>query len=151
MGVPEILWVKGLEVVVGAFDVLVEAMAGVMCGKDFRDNEVGIRETGTQIFCAHEDSFGGRLGSGFGSEKHVIVPDHQYDMCGLDSVTAAMIQAPENILCFIPADADVGGLQCGEVFVPRLSPLDGDAIADKEHIDGASELLYRCDVGGMKL
>ena len=46
-----------------------------------------------------------------------------------------MSAVPKNILSLVTANANVDRFETGEVRGPRISPLDGDAVADEQHVE----------------
>ena len=86
---------------------------------------------------------GGGGHAGFRRKEHVVVTDHQHDGLRLQPIDAAVVEAPEHVLGFVAADADVDRLRVREglqpsgvqhALVERAAPLLGDRIADEEYV-----------------
>ena len=105
----------------------------------------------TQIFDAHRNPLSSGVDPGLGGEKHVIVADHQQDDFGPQPVNAAMIEPPKDILCLVPADADVDGFDLWKVLRPRLAPLNGDTVADQQDVDRTLVREHSFDVSLMQV
>ena len=129
--------VQFVDLGVGQQDVFVEAALRRVAGQDLRDDEFGVREFLTQIAGARLDALRRGGDAGLGREEHVIVADHQHDGLWLESINAAMVEAPEHVLGLVAADPDVHRLAVGELLRPGSAPLDRDAVADQQHIDRA--------------
>jgi hypothetical protein len=54
-----------------------------------------------------------------------------------------VIETPEHVLRFVAADADVHGFEFGKVLLPRLAPLNRDAVADEQHVERPLVFLHR--------
>jgi hypothetical protein len=70
----------------------------------------------------------------------VVRADHEDGDLGGDAVEFAVLDAPEDVLGLIAADAEVGGLQGTEGFVPDFlaaaaAPAVGDGIAEEEDVN----------------
>jgi hypothetical protein len=99
------------------------------------------------MFGAHNDAFCHGLHAGFRREEHIVVTNHQNDMCWLKAIATAVVKTPKNVLGFVSTDSDVGGFQAGKVFFPSISPLDSDAVTDEQYVDGTGHFPYGFHVG----
>ena len=138
---------EGIEGGVGLFDVFVKAIAGRVGWQNLRHDDGRGGKLLAEVLQAHLDAFGGGLDAGFGSEEHVVVADHKNDGLRLKAIDTAVVEAPEHVLRFIAADADVHGFEIGEVLFPGIAPLDRDAVADEQDVDGALVLLHGFHMG----
>ena len=106
-----------------------------MTGKDLCDDHVGVREFFTQVGEAGLHALGHGDDTSLRREEHIVIADHQHDRAWLQSVDAAVVEAPEHVLGFIAADAEVDGLGIREglqpggvkcALVERAAPLLSD-------------------------
>ena len=71
----------------------------------------------------------------------IVGADHQHGQLGLDAVEFAVLQAPEDVLRLIAADAEVGGFERTVVLFPNLlaaaAPAVGDRVAEEQQVDAA--------------
>jgi hypothetical protein len=81
--------------------------------------------------CLHDgfNALGNLLGA---VTAHVIGTDHNHSNLGFDAVQFAVLDAPEDVLRAVAADAEVRGLERGKILVPgRLGIAAAPGLSDR--------------------
>lgn len=146
---------------VGGFVLLAELVFLVRAAREDGENQdLGVGALLLELGDDGLDAFGGLLGGtlidgagefllGATLVSGVVGTDHQDDGLGLESVEVAMLEAPEDVLGAVTADAEVGGLEPSPGLFPDglalTVPTVGDRVTEEDELGFA---LLRDDVEG---
>jgi hypothetical protein len=98
--------------------------------QDLGDNDLGLRKLLSQILDTHLNASGSRFDARFGREEHIVVSNHEQNGSWLNPFNTTMIESPKYVLRFVATDADIDSSQIRKVLLPRITPLNRDAVAD---------------------
>ena len=130
--------IQAIECGVRLLNVLVKRDTRRVSGENLHHHDLGRGKPLPQVRGAGLDPFGRRLDARLGREKHVVVADQQHAHLRFETVHAAVIEPPQDVLRLVAADPDVHRLPLREVFGPCGSPLLRDRVSDQQHVDGPS-------------
>jgi len=126
--------------------------------EDRKEEHLGVRralvDRGDDGLDAGGDLLGGVVGG-----TGVIGADHEHDGLGLNAFELAVLDAPEDVLGAVAADAEVGGLVLAELLVEDgglATPAGGDGITEEDDLGFAllgdfDERLVRLEEAGLRL
>ena len=140
--------VQLLDERVDLVDLLALGMIGLLCAREDRQQEnlrlrlfrAQVLDDGGHAFSDFRGRVAGRLAVTL--EAGVVRADHHHHGLRLDAIELAVLQPPQDVLRAVTADAEVRGLQRGEVRIPDFlatlllaAPGVGDGVTDEEHVD----------------
>jgi len=111
-------------------DLLADRRAGLGAAReDAQQQHLGLRRTVAEFGDDGLDALGNLLGA---VAAGVVRADHQYGELRLDAFEFAIADAPQDVLGAVATDAEVGGLERGEVLLPgRLGGAAAPGVRDR--------------------
>ena len=147
---------------VGGFVLLAELVVLVGAAReDAEDQDLGVGALLLELREDRLDAFGGLFGAALVDSvidfllrtalvAGVVRADHEHDGLRLQAVEVAVVEAPEDVLGAVAADAEVGGLEGRPGLVPHglafAFPSMGDGVAQEDELGFA---FLRDDVEGL--